>query len=159
MSKDSWAFFRWELMQMAYNNPTVDDFKQYFYRDFPYGTDPATSVLDQDIAKAMGQCRVNINQGLFSDQDTYNIGYLLLTAHYLVIDLRMSSQGIAGQYSWIESSKSVGSVSESFSIPQRILDNPYFAMLSKTNYGAKYLEILIPQLAGNIFVVAGTTLP
>lgn len=144
---------------MAYTNPTVADFKAYFYRDFPYGTDPETSVIDDDIVKAFGQTNVNFNQALFADQGTYNIGYLLLSAHYLVYDLRMSSQGISGQFSWIESSKSVGSVSESFQIPERIMANPEFAMLSKTNYGAKFLLLILPQLTANVFIVAGRTRP
>lgn len=140
-------------------NPTVQDFKDYFTRDFPYGTDPNTSVLDSDITKAYGQVNFAINPALFPDQASYTLCYLFLAAHWLVTDLRMSSQGISGQYNWLESSKSVGSVSEGFSIPQRILDNPEFAMLSKTNYGAKYLQLLLPQLMGQIFIAPGRTLP
>jgi len=144
---------------LAYNNPTVDEFKAYWFRDFPYGTDANTSVLDADITKAFGQTNVNMNQNLFSSQEDYTIGYMLLAAHFLVIDLRMASQGIAGAYSWITTSKAVGSVSESFQIPQRILDNPEFAMLSQTNYGAKYLQLLLPRLTGQMFNVYGSTRP
>ncbi len=144
---------------MTYVNPTVSDFQNYFVRDFPYGIDPNIAVLNSDISKAFGQTNININQALFSSQDSYNIGYLLLSAHYLVVDLRMSSQGINGQYSFLEQSKSVGSVSQSFSIPQRILDNTYLSMLTKTNYGAKYLELILPQLCGQIFNVYGRTSP
>lgn len=140
-------------------NPTVQDFKDYFYRDFPYGTDMETSVLDQDIAKAFGQTNFNFNPGLFADQSAYDIGYLLLAAHYLVIDLRMSSQGLSGKYSWTTQSKSVGSVSESYAIPQRILDNPDMAMLAQTPYGAKFLQLILPQLAGQMFNAFGSTRP
>lgn len=143
---------------MAYTAPSATDFKSYFTRDFPYGSTDAT-VKDADITKAIAEAGFNINQGLFSSQSEYTIGYLYLTAHYLVIDLRASSQGIAGQYSWLQASKSVGSVSESFSIPQRILDNPYLAMLSKTNYGAKYISLLLPRLIGQVFTVYGGTQP
>jgi hypothetical protein len=139
--------------------PSIADFKAYFFRDFPYGDDIETNVTDQDIAKAMGQANVNFNPALFGDQNSFSIAYDLLSAHYLVVDLRMSSQGINGQYSFLEQSKSVGSVSQSFAIPQRILDDPYFSMLSKTNYGAKYLELIIPQLAGQMFLVHGSTRP
>lgn len=144
---------------MAFENPTIDDFKAYFFRDFPYGTDMNTSVLDADIGKAYGQTNVNINQALFANQADYNIGYLLMAAHYLVIDLRMSSQGLSGTYEWMTTSKSVGSVSESFQIPQRILDNPYFAMLTQTNYGAKFLQLVLPQLTAQVFNAFGRTLP
>ncbi len=144
---------------MAYNNPSVSDFKVYFTRDFPYGTDQETSVLDTDIAKAFGQTNMGLNPALFSNQAAYTIGYLLLSAHWLVIDLRASSQGINGQFSFLESSKSAGSVSQSFAIPQRVLDDPYMAMLAKTNYGAKYLQLLLPQLAGQMFIAYGSTRP
>ncbi len=146
-------------MTVSYNNPSIADFKAYFTRDFPYGTDPETSVVDGDISKAFGQTNIDINPGLFGDQSAYTICYLLLTAHWLVIDLRASSQGINGQFSFLEQSKSVGGVSQSFAIPQRILDDPYFAMLTKTNYGAKYLALLLPQLAGQAFTVIGSTRP
>lgn len=142
---------------MAYNNPSVADFQAYFYRDFPYGTGIEENVIDQDIAKAFQQANVNINQGLFPDQATYTMAYLYLSAHYLVFDLRMSSQGLNGQYSFLEQSKSVGQVSQSFAIPQRILDDPYFSMLTQTNYGAKYLQLILPQLAGQMFNAFGTT--
>ena len=144
---------------MAFTNPSVSDFQNYFTRDFPYGTDPNVAVVDSDITKAFGQTNINFNPDLWADQDSYTIGYLLLAAHYLVIDLRMSSQGLSGQYNWIETSKAVQGVSQGFSIPQRILDNPEFAMLSQTNYGAKYLNLVLPQLSGQIFNVYGRTLP
>lgn len=144
---------------MSYINPSVSDFQNYFIRDFPYGIDPNTCVLDSDISKAFGQVNFNINQALFSNQEQYIIAYLLLSAHYLVVDLRMSSQGINGQFGWLEQSKSVGNVNQAFAIPQRILDNPYLAMLTKTNYGSKYLELLLPQLAGQVFITYGDTRP
>lgn len=144
---------------MAFLNPTIDDFKNYFIRDFPYGTDMNTSILDQDIANAYQETLVNINQGLFADQASYNIGYLLLSAHFLVLNIQSSSQGIAGQFNWNQTSKSVGSVSEAFDIPQRIKDNPEFAWLSKTNYGARYLMLILPQLSGMMFNAFGSTRP
>lgn len=143
---------------MAYTVPSVSDFKAYFVRDFPYGMD-MESVMDTDITKAISEAGFNINQGLFGTQEQFTIGYLYLTAHYLVIDLRAGSQGVNGKYSWLTTSRSVGSVSEGMQVPQRILDNPYLAMLSTTNYGAKYLSLLLPQLTGQIFTSEGTTLP
>lgn len=144
---------------MAFTNPSVADFKDFFARDFPYGTDPETSVLDSDITKAFTFTNINMNQGLFADQASYNVGYELMSAHYLVTNLRASSQGINGQYSFLDSAKSVGVVNETFSIPQRILDNPYWSMLTKTNYGAQFLQLILPQLTGQVFVAYGRTLP
>lgn len=144
---------------MAFDNPSVAEFKDYFNRDFPYGTDVNTSVTDTDIGKAFALVNININPGLFGYQASYAIGYLLLSAHYLVTNMRASSQGINGQFSFLEASKSVGSVAQAFSIPQRILDNPDMAMLCKTNYGAQYLQLILPQLAGQMFNAYGSTRP
>lgn len=142
-----------------YLNPSVSDFKMFFSRDFPFGTDPKTTIQDADVTKAFTFTNTSINQGLFADQGSYNNGYLLLSAHYLVVNLRSSSQGIAGQFGWLENSKGVGSVSQSFSIPDRVLGNPYWAMFYKTNYGAMYMQSILPQLTAPLMVVAGTTLP
>lgn len=141
---------------MAYTNPSVADFKAYFFRDFPYGTDMNTSVLDQDITSAFAMTNININQGLFASQGSYNIGYFLMSAHYLVMNLRSSSQGINGQFAFLEQSKGVGGVSASFAIPQRVLDNPDWSVLMKTNYGAQFLQIILPGLAGQMYTVAGS---
>lgn len=144
---------------MPYSNPSVADFKAYFTRDFPYGTDPNLAVTDQDISKAFQLANINLNQDLWADQASYSVGYYLLSAHYLVMDLRASSQGINGQFSFLEQSKSVGSVSQAFAIPQRVLDNPDWAVLMKTNYGATFLQLLLPQLTGQIYTVCGSTRP
>lgn len=144
---------------MSYSNPTITDFQEYFTRDFPYGTDPDTSILTSDIAKAFGQTNMTINQGLFSSQEDYTTCYLWLSAHWLVVDLKASAQGIASQFDWSPTSKSVGSVSESFTIPQRILDNPLYAQYSMTYYGMKYLMLILPNITGQMFFVPGRTLP
>lgn len=144
---------------MSYTNPSVADFKNQFVRDFPYGVDPNNNVLDSDITYAFQMTNVNINCALFPDQGTYSLAYNLLSAHYLVTNLRASSQGINGQYNFLQQSKNAGSISEAFGIPQRILDNPYFSMLTKTNYGAMYLQLLLPQLSGQVYNVYGSTRP
>lgn len=124
-----------------------------------YPGNPNTQVLDSDVTSAFTYTNTNINQALFPDQGTYTLAYNLLSAHYLVLNLRSSSQGINGQYNFLQAGKGVGSVSESFSIPERILANPYWTMLTKTNYGARYLEIILPQLTGQVWNAFGTTLP
>lgn len=141
-----------------YLNPTVDDFKAYFTRDFPFGT-TTEQVMDSDITKAISMAAVNFNPALFGTQANYTLCFLLLTAHFLIMNLRASSQGISGQYSWLENSKSVGSVSQGLSIPDRIMANPYFAMLTKTTYGAEFLFLILPQLTGQMFIAYGSTRP
>lgn len=150
---------------MALTNPSVDDFKNYFFRDFPYGDDINTQVTDADIAKAFVMTNASINQSLFvgmSGQDvqsSYNVGYLLLSANFLVMNLRSSSQGLNGQFNWLEQSKGAGGVSASYAIPQRILDNPLWSMYTKTNYGAQFLEMVLPQLVGQVSIGIGSTRP
>lgn len=141
---------------MSYTIPTVADFKAFFVRDFPYGVTPDT-VNDVDITNAIAEAGVNFNEALFGSQQNFSLCYLLLTAHMMVLALRGSSQGISGQYSWLQASKSVGSIAESFSIPQKILDNPIYAMLCKTTYGARFLQLMLPRLVGQTFTVCGRT--
>ena len=144
---------------MAYTIPQVQDFKNLFYRDFSYGTDPTTSILDQDIQTAFAYAVMTINQGVWPDQVTFTQAFLLLAAHRMVLNLRAGSQGLNGQYNFAQNQKSVGAVSESFEIPERIKNNPSFMMLTKTNYGAQYLELALPYLTGQIFTVAGFAKP
>ncbi len=143
----------------AYINPSIADFQTYFVRDFPFGTDIETQILDADVAKAFTLTNVNINPGLFANQASYTVGYQLMSAHYLVLNLRASSQGINGQFNFLQAGKGVGAVNESFSIPQRILDNPYWSMLTKTNYGAQFLQLVLPQLTGQVLIAHGSTRP
>jgi len=144
---------------MAYENPSIADFKARFSRDFIYGTDPATNVTDDDIQLALDDAAIVINVDLFVSQAVYDRGFLFLAAHCLCLNMREGSQGISGQFNWVTAGKSVGSVSENYSIPQRILDNPEFAAFSKTNYGAQYLVMILPLLSGAVFSVRGRTHP
>ena len=144
---------------MAFTNPAVADFKNQFIRDFPYGTDPNVSVLDQDITSAFVFVNIAINPNLWGDQASYNLGYLLLSAHYLVLNLRASSQGLNGQYNWAQNSKAVQGVNEAFTIPERIVNNPDLMMLTKTNYGAQFLQLVLPLLCGQTFTVCGRSKP
>ena len=191
---------------MAFVTPSITEFEDYFFRDFPYlsnieweivtnylvgdkvfydvtslfyealianvaqvpttiGTWQTYSdnqqnyILDQDIQKAFDEAIFNINQECFETQEKFNIAFFYLSAHYLVQDLLASSQGISGSYSWLTVTKSVGNVSQSFGIPQRILDSPQFAYLSTTRYGAKYISIIYPCIIGGVVSVAGATHP
>lgn len=144
---------------MAFTRPDETDFKAFFTRDFPYGTDPDESVLDADITRALSETECVFNDDLFADQDCFDVGYLNLAAHNLVMNLRASSQGISGQFSWLEVSKAVGNVSQGFQIPQSVLDHPILSLYSKTNYGAKYLSLVITKITGQVFTACGSTLP
>lgn len=121
-------------------------------------TDP-DYVQDADIAGAIVDAQFNMNQALFDNQAMFARAFLFLTAHLLVDKLLMAGEGLASQYNWLTTSKSVGDVSESFQIPQRILDEPLFAGWSKTRYGAMYLQIISPLLTGNVASFHRDTLP
>lgn len=147
---------------------TVADFKTYFRRDFPYATEPASSevcsnldsyVFDFDIEKAFGEAKTILNQGLFSDDDSIRIAYLYLSAHYLVVDLRAAQGGVDSSGSFPVSSRSVGSVSESYQIPDAYAQNAQYAFFTTSGYGMKFLSLVIPRLAGNVVAVAGWTHP
>ena len=114
-------------------------------------------VLDADITKAFSEAQVNFNQSLFSSDAQIQLAYLYLTAHFLVVDIRHSSQGVNSKGDFITSSQSVGNVSESLSIPDKIANNPIFQLYTTTGYGMKYLNLVLPRITGRVGVVRGTT--
>jgi len=144
-----------------YINPNLQSFQSYFLRDFPYGysSGDLSTVQDQDITNAMNDAASFINPAFFPGQVPYNVGFFNLTAHFLVMSLRASSQGIAGQFKWLSSSVGVGSVSEGITIPEQISKNPMFSVLSKTNYGMKFLFLILPYLVAPGYTVCGPTKP
>ena len=145
--------------QLTYLNPSVADFKNFYFRDFPYGTDLNTTVTDADILKAFQQVNTQINTLLYLSQASFTQGYLWLSAHRLCVNINNSSQGLNGQFNWGETSKSVGGVSQSFTIPDQILKNPYLYSLTKTTYGADYVMDLLPRMVGVMGSVFGNTKP
>jgi hypothetical protein len=144
---------------VSYNQPVVADFKNQFVRDFPYGSNIETQILDADILQAITEASYQINPALFSDQGSYTIGFLYLAAHTLVVNIRGSSQGINGQFNFLQAGKGAAGVNESFAIPQRILNSPVLSVYTKTNYGMKYIMMVLPQLTGAMFTVCGRTNP
>lgn len=152
---------------MGYINPTIEEFKTFFARDFPFQPEvtppdqPNSSeyIQDSDIERAQLEASCYVNQCLFKDQSCYSAGFNYLTAHNLAINIQNSSGGISSQFDWNTASKGVGNVSVGLSIPDKILKNPQFALLTKTAYGAKYLEMVYPYLIGAAYSVAGATRP
>lgn len=148
---------------MEYVKPTIEEFKTYFARNFPFQpappvpVDPNLYVQDSDIEKAFLQTDANFILGCFHSQESFTIAYMNLAAHYLVMAFRTASAGMVGTFSWAATSKSVGSVSVSNTVPQKILDNPLFGYLAATNYGTEYLISIIPCLVGRVFTVPGRT--
>ena len=85
------------------------------------------------------------------------MGFYYLAAHYLVIDLNNAANSLGLGASGLTQSKSVGSVSESFAIPQWVLSDAILGQYALTGYGRKYLSLIMPYLVGNIMIVQGKT--
>lgn len=108
-----------------------------------------TRVTDDDLAGAIADANLNVNQGLFGTQADYARAFLFLSAHNLVQNLLSAGEGMRSRGKWLVSTSSVGDVSESFEIPERIKEDPYLASISKTRYGMRYLEAVTPLITGN----------
>lgn len=108
-------------------------------------------VTDYDLQAAIvAAMSFNINPCLFSSQTAYTYAYNLLVAHYLCENIAAGNTGIFGKAEWLTSAKTVGNVTEHYEIPDRVIRSPYLSKLSKTTYGAQFLELVSPQLIGNI---------
>ncbi len=122
-------------------------------------TDPK-KVTDYDIAKAMRAAMTfNMTGALWGSQAAYTYAYNLLIAHYLCENAQASGAGLGGQADWIRNSKTVGDVTESFSIPERVMKSVYLSKFSKTTYGSQFLELASPSLIGNFQSYHRCTLP
>jgi hypothetical protein len=117
-------------------------------------------VTDDDINGALLDASFNTNPGLFANQQQYSRAFLYLTAHQLVSKMLMAVEGLGSQYEWLTKSKQVGDVHQAFEVPTQLLeDTPWLADISKTRYGAMYLQIVGPLLIGNVHVAPTFTNP
>lgn len=114
-------------------------------------------IQDSDIERAFAEAKVNFNPNLFTDDDTVKMVFLYLAAHYLVIDLNNAMNPLALGFMGFTQSKSVGSVSESYGIPQWMLNNQVLSAYAQTGYGRKYLSLIHPYLIGNVLFFPGRT--
>lgn len=140
---------------------TVEEFKDYFDRDFPYSSNPddLEGIRDKDILKAFGEASLVFNPAFFACDKDKKLGFLYLAAHYLVVDINNSSQGLSSNFAGFLTNKSVGSVSVGKTLPDWIMASPIYSEIALDGYGNKYLSLIITQMVGNVVVVKGTTLP
>jgi len=128
---------------------TVGDVKEY--------------ISDFDIQKAFGEANFSFNKSLmWGTPDTEwtanaTVAYMYVVAHYLVVDAQMATQGLSSTGYFSISSRSVGDVSEAYSIPQWMLEDPIISAFMTTRYGQKYVQLLKPLLIGSIINVRGRT--
>lgn len=112
-------------------------------------------ISDADISRAFTEAKINFNPNLFPKCDECKMAYCYLAAHYLVIDLNNAQNPFALGGMGIVSGKSVGSVSESYAVPQWLLNDKNLGLLARTGYGLKYLSLIAPKLHGNIIFTRG----
>ncbi len=116
-------------------------------------------ITDDDIQRAIGQALLNANERFGADDNDKTTIFLHLVAFYLVMDLKNASAGLNSSYAGLVSSKSVGSVSESYNFPQWVVNNPLYSIYSQNGYGMKYLSLIIPYLSCTvIFSRGGSTI-
>lgn len=114
-------------------------------------------IQDSDIMRAFKEAKVNFNAGLFSDEETIKMVFLYLSAHYLVIDLNNAMNPLGMGFMGFTQSKSVGSVSQSFALPDFVTRNAALSQYMQTGYGAKYVSLIYPYLIGNVVLIKGRT--
>lgn len=112
-------------------------------------------ISDSDIERAFTEAKINFNPNFFKDDETAIMVFCYLAAHYLVIDLNNAQNPLALGFMGFTQSKSVGSVSESYGIPQWMLNNKILSAYAQTGYGRKYLSLIQPYLIGNIIYTPG----
>lgn len=159
---------------IAFTPPTVAQFKAQFPRDWPYGKGTET-VTDGDIQNAINEAFNNFHASLFNNTAPVGttvaestIAYCFLTAHLMVLNLQNagglgapeSFQGVNTSGGGTVESKTVGSVSISYAIPDAIKNSPTLSQYMRTGYGQKYLIMIAPKIPGRrVVVVAGERTP
>lgn len=139
--------------------PCVEEFKQFFNRDFWYAQPNDQSnlelVTDCDIQNAINEGLINFNIALYGSNNNITIVFLYLAAFNLVRKIQVSEKGLASQSRFPISSNSVGGVSISFSLPEAYAKDPWLNSLTANGYGMRFLEFTLPYLTGNVFVLWG----
>jgi len=144
---------------MSWTPPVYTDFQSFFARDFFFAQGTDGNNLDYvtagDFNRALGEAQINFNSGLYgTDAQTTN-AFMYLVAFCLVRNIQLSTKGLSSQSKFPISSTSVGSVSVSYQLPEAYTKDPFLSSLTVNGYGMRFLELTIPFLYGNVFVIAG----
>ena len=135
------------LFYSCINNSTLNE--------LPTDTDFWTQVIglevedyvdDDDIENAFDEACMKFNSALFSNDAEIVLGYLYLTAHFLVGDFNANGTD-EGSNVGLATSRSVGNVSESYAIPEWML-KPQFSFYVTTYYGRKYINMIYSRTRG-----------
>lgn len=113
-------------------------------------------ITDGDIENAWREAEAVFNPALAHDKC---LAFLYLVAFYLAYDLSVVGAGAMGNVTFPVTSVTVGSVSESYYVPKVYAEDPILSFYARNGFGLKYLEMIYPNLIGNVGVVAGWSLP
>lgn len=125
----------------------------------PYKANLYDFIQDQDITNAFQEALIVVNHALFGSDAQVTLGFLYMTAHFLCNDINAARGGVNSTGRFPVAGRTVGSVSETYSIPAQYTDNPILAQYTQTAYGMKYLALVMPLMVGNMAAVRGGTNP
>lgn len=147
---------------MAWTVPTVDEFKTYFFRYFPFNPtgNPVTDikyVQDQDIQNAYDMAEINFSAGMFDNNGQSTIVFFWLSAFYLAENLKVAAKGIASQANFPITSITVHDVSQQMQPPERFLKSAAMAMYTRNGFGLTYLSLVYPFTIGRMNIAFGNS--
>lgn len=140
----------------------VADFKSQFTREFVYGVSQ-DKVMDADITRALYEATSVFNSTLWADSDEIKRVFLYAAAHFLVLNLQaagglfVQNLGIGAQSrgGGVVQSKTVGGVTVNYMLPESLTGDAILSGFMRTDFGLRYLQVLVPRLVGQCFAVDG----
>ena len=124
-----------------------------------YDDDELNYIIDADIERAFREATISFREGLTESCEERQDFDLYLSAHYLALDIRNALQGVNSSAPTTVSARSVGSVSESYAIPEAWTKSAVLSFYTTTYFGLNYLSFVYPRMIGNVIAVAGATTP
>ena len=164
---------------MSFVIPQIQDFKQQFSLDFPFGPGPS-AVSDAEIQNALNLVAGGsyFNAALFSlaplgpaganpTTNEATLAFLYCAAHYVYLNVKtrggLHAPGFKGGTNSAAdgplASKGVGQVNVAYQWPDSVTGDPMLFQFTRSPYGEMYLQMLTPKLVGNAGLVMGENLP
>lgn len=143
--------------------PTVADFKLKFKREFVYG-DGFDAVMDSDITRALEEAPPLFNQALLSTTTDQTNAFYYLAAHLLVMNVQGAGglsavargRGVRNVGEGVQVSKGIGQANVTYQVPPpRVAESTTLMWFFRTDFGQRYIQMIMPRLIGNFQVVAG----
>lgn len=143
--------------------PTVADFKAKFIREFVYGTG-LDSVTDADIQRGLEEAVPLFNADLLSTVAEQNSAYLFIAAHNMVMNIQAAGglsaiprgRGVRNVGEGVMVSKGIGQANVTYQVPPpRIAESPTLLYFFRTDFGQRYIQMVVSRLSGHMAVVAG----